>query len=224
MDFFTSIAGVVAAGVTALATVFLWVATRTLVTETRRMVEASSRPHVVATIEPNRWSLMYADIRVTNSGTGTAYDIDVAFDPPLSVEGKDHAPLAHISVLRPGQTLASYLSRIGPLMDVVHTVTVSWRRDPQPTSARETNQYTISLRDLKGFEILGATEPLMQVAQEMKHLREDWKNVASGFSRLRVETFTAHDRQREQEDYAKLADERQAARDVQRDANRATDA
>lgn len=224
MEFFTSIAGVVAAGVTALATVFLWIATRTLVSETRRMVEAGSSPHVVATIEPNRWSMMHADIRVTNSGTGTAYDIDIAFDPPLKAEGKDRAPLAHISVLRPGQTLASFLSGIGPLMDVVHTVTVTWRRTAKPSAPRETNEYTISLSDLKGFELLGPSEPIMQVAEEMKHLREDWKNIASGFRRLRVETFTAHDREREQEESVRLAEERQAARKAQREANKPNDA
>jgi len=44
--------GALGTGVTAVATIFLWRVTRVLAAETTRMVEAGSRPHIVATIEP----------------------------------------------------------------------------------------------------------------------------------------------------------------------------
>lgn len=216
MDYIATIGSVVAALVTAGATVFLWIATRTLVAETRRMVEASSSPHVVATLEPNRWSLMYADIHVSNNGTGTAYDVAVVFEPALS-RADGPVPLQHISVLRPGQSMVCYLSEFKPLLDKVFTVTTSWQRDPQK-DARETNTYVLNMKGLEGTGTLGAADPLIQIAEELKHIREDWKSVASGFKRLNVDTFGSQDREREAEERAAQMRERQAARRSQQPA------
>lgn len=95
-----------AAVVTAVATFFLWKVTRTL-------ADASLQPHVVATLEPNLWSTRHFDLKINNTGNATAYDIVVSFDPPLNNgEGRENkkVPLEHVSVLRPGQGLVSYLS------------------------------------------------------------------------------------------------------------------
>src|SRR5438046_318341 len=75
--------GLLSATVTAVATIFLWLVTRNLAIQTKRMAEASARPQIVATLEPNQWSIRHLNLRVDNTGNATAFDIHVAFSPPL---------------------------------------------------------------------------------------------------------------------------------------------
>jgi hypothetical protein len=175
----TSMGNLLAAVVTAAATFMLYLVTKRLAVETRRMVEASSRPHVVVTVEPNRWSMVHADLVIENGGPAPAYDIEFAFEPPVAPEG---APgFRRLSVLRPHQKFSIYLSNFGPLLETNYQVTVSWRRDPS-SEARETNSYSLDLRYIKGTGSLGQ-EPLVQLADQVKHIREDWRWVASNWRR-----------------------------------------
>jgi hypothetical protein len=182
--------------ITAIATIFLWRVTRILAVETKRMADASARPHVVATIEPNPWSLLHADLRVENTGNATAYDIQVSFDPPLEnggVRRKQDIPLQRISVLKPAQQLASYLSEFPPLLNTTYTVTVSWTRGAGDTK-REMHSYGLDMGVYKDISQLGAADPLTHMAEQLKKIREDWKGVASGSQHLGVDVFTSGDR------------------------------
>lgn len=187
--------------VVAVATACLWWVTNNLAKETRRLADVSSQPHVVATIEPNRWSMMHLDLKVDNTGNATAYDIRVQFDPPLE-NGKARSgraiPLQQVSVLKPGQGVSSYLSEFGPLSGKSYTVTISWLRDPS-AKEREVNAYTLNISDLEGISRLGAFDPLTQIAEQMKKIREDWQSVARGSRKIKVDAFTSEDRVRERE-------------------------
>ena len=215
MEFISAFGQLLASIVVAVATVFLWRVTKTLAIETKRMVEAASRPHVVVTIEPNRWSLMYADISVSNTGNATSYDIQVNFDPPLPIEehrsGK--LPLHRISVLRPGQSISSYLAAFKPLLEQkVYSVVVSWKRDPAKND-REENSYDLDLSNLEGLSHLGASDPLVQIAEEVKHIREDWRHVASGSHRIAANIFTygeqLHERRQRDRYYRRIQHEKE---------------
>jgi hypothetical protein len=164
------------------------------------MAEALSQPHVVASILPNQWTLIHADIVVENKGTGTAYDIQVAFDPPLEngPARKDRPiPLQHISLLKPNQEMRSYLTDFAPLLDQTYNVTVSWKRSPTAT-ARETLTYNLDMSEFKGITQLGASEPSVQIAEQLKKLREDWRSIAGGSRKLLIDTHNSTDRQREE--------------------------
>jgi len=205
----TTIGGLIGTFVIAIATVFLWRVTRNLARETQRMAEITSRPHVVATIEPNRWSMVHADLNVDNTGNATAYDIQVLFEPPLPRDEKDNeriVPFQQVSVLKPGHGVSSYLSKFAPLLGKTYSVTVSWRRDPS-ANERETNTYTLSMSDLDGVTRLGALDPLTQIAQEIKKMREDWRWVAHGSKKVRADVFTSTDRKREQDEMEKFWNE-----------------
>lgn len=196
-----SAATVLGVVVTAIATVFLWRVTRLLALETRRMAEAISQPHVVAVILPNQWTIIHADFIVENKGTGTAYDIEIAFDPPLE-NGKHRGgemslPLQSISILKPGQELRSYLGDFHPILENSYRVTISWKRDPQAVE-REILTYTLDMTMFKGMTQLGAPDPLVQLASQMKKLREDWQWVASGSRKIRTDVFTSLDRSKEE--------------------------
>ena len=207
--------------ITAVATVLLWRVTRILAKETKRMAEASSQPHVVATIEPNRWAWNHADLKVDNTGNATAYDIQVSFDPLLENGGarRDNkkAPLQTISVLKPGHGLSSYLTQFAPLAGKSFTVTISWRRDPAKND-RETNIYTLSMADAEGVSRLGASDPLTQIAEEVKKMREDWSPIAKGSKKIQTDVFTGRDRLHEAQELERFFREATQPREEPKDA------
>lgn len=187
--------------VTAVATFFLWRVTGLLAAETTRMADGG-RAQVVANIVPNQWSTIHLDINVENTGNATAFDIEVIFDPPLeNGEARSDGraiPFQKISILKPGQALKSYLSDVGDYLEKRFTVTISWRIDPRG-DAREMLSYTLNMADFTGVSYLGTRDPLVQVAQEIKHIREDWRSVAGGSRKIKTVTYDSGDRQRERE-------------------------
>lgn len=187
---------VAATVVMAFATVRLGKLTKVLADETTRLADATSRPHVVATIALNSWYITQSEIRVENTGTATAYDIRVEFDPPIPPEERKPdrpTPLQRVSVLKPGQWISSHLSASKPLLEMAFAVEVSWRRDPKSTT-RETHTYALDMKDYEGFTRFGAAEPLLQIAQEIRFMRDDWSEVLRGWKRLKVDVFNSIDR------------------------------
>ena len=214
---FIAFGGLLGTLVTAVATLFLWRVTKLLAVETKRMAEASAQPHVVATLDPNRWSMRHFDLKVDNTGNATAYDIKVDFTPPLiNGEGRAGAmavPFENISLLKPGQGMSSYLAEYSIVSRRVYSVRVSWRRSPAD-SQREENVYTINMADRQGVSDLGG-DPLVNIANDLAKIREDLRSLAQGSKRLKIDAYTAGDRLHERRVAARQrrrwAQERQTA-------------
>lgn len=203
-----SAGGMLATVVTAIATIFLWRVTKLLARETTRMVDASDQPHVVATLNPNRWSLRHFDLMVDNTGNATAYDIQILFNPPLEngEARKDDAiiPFKNVSVLKPGQGLQSYLADINILRGKAYQVSVSWRRGGK-SIIRETNTYTLDMADFDGRSELGL-DPKIVIARSLEGLEKGMSRL-TGSNRVKVDLYTALDRSQEK---------RRAARELRR--------
>ncbi|MEE4913519.1 hypothetical protein V2K41_04455 [Pseudomonas alliivorans] len=203
-----SVGGMLATVVTAVATIFLWRVTKLLAKETTRMVEASDQPHVVAILNPNRWSLRHFDLIVDNTGNATAYDIQISFDPPLEngeARKKDAIiPFKNVSVLKPGQGLRSYLADINFLNGKAYKVNISWRRGKNSTD-REVNNYTIDMTDFAGRSELGL-DPMIVVARSLEGLEKGMSRL-TGSRRVKVDLYTSLDRSQEK---------RRAARELRR--------
>lgn len=197
-------AGIAALGaiVTAIATAGLWRQTSVMAAETRRMVEAAARPQVVANLRPNQWAMMYADLVISNTGNATAFDIEIGFDPPIETEDMKEsgypAPLQSISVLDPGESLSAFVGEFAPIIDTVFRVTVSWTRHPEATE-REELSYSLASKHLDQISRLGSVDALTQIAEQVKKLREDWVNVASGTRKLKADIFDQSDRAHDRE-------------------------
>lgn len=193
---FIAIGGLLGTLVTAVATLFLWRVTKLLAVETKRMAEASAQPHVVASLDPNRWSMRHFDLKVDNTGNATAYDIKVDFTPPL-INGEGRAvgmtvPFESISLLKPGQGVSSYLAEYPLVRKRVYSVRVSWRRS-FADSRREENVYTINMSDHDGVSDLGG-DPMLKIASDLAKMQEDLRSLARGGKRLKVDAYTAGDR------------------------------
>lgn len=198
----STIAAAIGAAVTAVATIALWRVTAVLAKETTRMADATGQPQIVATLRPNRWTMMYADLTISNSGNASAFAVRMEFDPPLIIndEGSNSEnrvmPFQELSILRPGESLSSDIGRSFPLLEKSYWVTTSWLRHPQALE-RESLSYTLSMADSKDVAVLGAADPLVQIAQEVKHIREDWRYVASGSRKTKTDVYTSADRMHE---------------------------
>ena len=193
---FIAFGGLLGTLVTAVATLFLWRVTKLLAVETKRMAEASAQPHVVATLDPNRWSMRHFDLKVDNTGNATAYDIKVDFTPPL-INGEGRAggmavPFENISLLKPGQGVSSYLAEYPLVRKQVYSVRVSWRRS-FADSTREENTYTINMADHQDVSDLGG-DPMVKIANDLAKIREDLRSLAQGSTRLKIDAYTAGDR------------------------------
>lgn len=168
-----SVAGAI---VTAAATVVLAYVTTVLARETKRLSDATSQPTVVVTFEPSPWSIIHTNLVLQNTGTGTAYDIKASFDPPIKMDQRGQAavmPLRSLSVLKPGASFSVFLNGFENLHEQVLTVEVSWRRSPNSTKC-ESHSYALNLiEDYKDWGQLGGPPPLIQIAQDIRKLREE---------------------------------------------------
>lgn len=185
--------------ITAFATVGLLAATIVLAIYTKRLRDVSLSPQVVAILQPSRWSIMHLDIEIENTGNATAFDIEVNFDPPLLAEktGKHDpipAPFDRISILKPKQTLTSFLGETHSYLDQSYKVTVSWTQSPGKEKSRKTLTYDCNLKHLKGATMLGPGEPAAATASELKKIREAILPFFRGSRRVDVDVFTQADR------------------------------
>ena len=196
--------------VTALATIVLVGATIVLAVETRRLAALTSRPLVNATLRTNRWAIGFADLFVENTGTGTAYDISIKFDPPIPFESIDKDgsfPFEKISLLQPGQRLSSYVAQFMEIIDDTYQVTISWKSSPD-AKKRETLSYPIRVADIKGSGQLGGGDPTAKIATEIEKMSKTLHDIASGWKKPRVEITTSEDRAREREAHLEEAAKR----------------
>lgn len=183
------------AAATTLATIALVFATFVLAVHTKRMADNTSQPHIVATLEPNQWAPNHFDLRIENTGNATAYQIKLSFDPelPSSISIKKRGmPLEKVSVLRPGQALSSYLCEYEALDGMSFTVTTEW--GSSPGAQIEKNRYVLNISDYDHYGTLGSRSPAIQIAEQLKKIREDWKNVASGSKRISVDSHSSEER------------------------------
>lgn len=164
--------------VTAGGTVALVIATAVLAYLTWVLARATHRPSVILTFEPNHWALTWLDMHVVNEGNATAFDIKIAMDPELPGRDNDKSPAIipeSISALRAGQVLKRYACESVLVLDTIFTVTISWRASPKGRISSIT--YDVDMSYLKGHGSLGG-EPMVQIANEIKKLREHVGNIA----------------------------------------------
>ena len=175
--------------VTAIATAVLAYFTVVLTYATKKMAQASNQPFVTVTFEPNIWSTMHCDFVIANSGNSPAYDISIKVSPqPKQHKARGQLPLPFqfITVLRPGTELRSFLSDANDVIgeENSYRVEISWKKRPDDSSV-EAISYEHYIP--KGISRLGAESPEIQIADQIKKIREDWKNVASGQSKVRMD-------------------------------------
>lgn len=200
MEFGVEPVQIAISAVTAFASVALVGATYALMRATGRLADVSSQPMVVATLEPSIWDMSLIELVIANTGNASAFNIKISFTPDLTKEGEHgNYVVNEISLLRPDQSIKSFLSEANAFLNREFHVEASWQKHPE-SSQRDAIAYSLDMRNYANQRRLGAVTPEVQIAQQLKRLREDWKNIAHGKRRVGVDSHSAADRQKEDED------------------------
>ena len=190
--------------ITALATLALVFVTFVLAKYTKRLTEASANPQVVVILKRSRWSMLHIDLEVENTGNATAFDVVSNFDPPLIVDKNNHdetpAPFSKISVLKPGQSLQSFLGDYVNYKNTKYSVETSWSLKPGGEK-RESINYVMDVSYLEYSSTLGGGlgDPAIAIASEFKKIREGMLPFFKGSRRAEMNIHTQEDRKNQAE-------------------------
>lgn len=167
-------AQLVAAFVTAVATIALWRVTRVLAVETKTLAASSSRAFVVSSFESSGADPTALNITLRNTGNATAFDVKLNISPALprydgQKSEEETQTVFEISLLPPGVVLPfqGVMSRDVP--DGFFEIQVSWSQMPGDKN-RQQIAYKTEPKD--GFRGGWNTKGLHQVAQEIEKLRK----------------------------------------------------
>lgn len=217
----TGVLSLLFGAVVAIATVFYARLTRALVAETKRMREAQTEPQLLVQVEISSVWVNFVNICVRNIGAGPAYDVTLTLDrdivPEQGPELSSWGPFKHgISFLAPGQVHTRFLtSLVGQLAEIERSdgrysvaVTASYAN---AVGERQTRVFPLDFRQFVGLTTIG-TPPDQEAAKALTKIQEDLSRLASGASRLRVDTYTSLDRIQDQMRWERrMREEREAA-------------
>jgi hypothetical protein len=230
--------------ITTIATAVICVLTIILAIETWRLRAAQTRqikelyleglrPNVGIELSPSHAGFHFMNVQVSNSGKGIAKKISFEFldrdDQPATALSAPIIKVFHkLAMFRIGiQSLGinqalksfifSFLEIEGQLGVGVFTPYVNIRIRFEDTEGNEyTNVFVIDFSQYEGFTEVGS-EPLSEIAKEMKAIRSELSKVISGSARLDVDVHSAADRVEERAALLRrLAEERELEAEQQR--------
>lgn len=204
--------------VVAVATVVYAKLTASLVRETKQLREAQTEPALEVFFRSRDESMSFLDIVVKNIGQGPAYEVrfefsantaDVAAEELLGRLKNLSSINSGINLLYPGQEFFSFWTDIRKnLNDKLKTkVTVtSTCKSAAGTIYRK--QHVLDLSEMEGLERIG-TPPLLMIARNVEKLQKDIHDLSSGWHKLKVDAYTAEDREREEREQEEFIAESQ---------------
>lgn len=172
--------------------------TRVLADETRKTRLQGKEPHIVVTIEPNKY-LGFFDLVIENVGAGTAFHIVTKFNPDIIVEDQrgpvriSDCGILSIPVLKPGQRITSFLGHFRDFKIRVSAVSC------ECLDSDGEKHLSANVVDVSVFEDMGqlGEDDLRKLADNVEKLRGTFERIASGNARIQVDTHDDEDRTRE---------------------------
>ena len=169
-----TLAQVLAALVTAVATYALWRATRVLAVETTILAKMTAQPFVICWLESSGASPLALNLTIRNTGNATAFDVKVRISPALpnssgSPAVEESETTLEASLLPPGQllTIEGVLGR--DVHEKVFSAKVKWATRPGSCET-ETLEYNFEAKD--GFRGGWNTKGAHHIAEELEKIRK----------------------------------------------------
>lgn len=197
---------VVFTGVVAVATVVYAVLTARLVRETERLRTAATEPALEVTYRSRDEAMALLDVVVKNIGSGPAYEIrfDISVEPRGLGADELMKPLRNIkalhsgiNVLMPGQEFSSFWTDVRQNFEAKLQTLVTVRSICRGASGVQyQREHLVDLSEMKGASRLGKPS-LLAIARSLEKIQSDVHSLTAGFRRLKVDTFSTADRDRE---------------------------
>jgi hypothetical protein len=223
IKFLNSNAGVINllfGGIVAVATAVYAILTSTLVSETRRLREAQTEPHIELSFRSRDEITSLIDIVAVNIGAGPAYEVKVRFAANSASEGAKQ--LLHqlsgfnalsngIAYLAPRQEMRSYWTDVREhLEEKLSTIISATSTCKSAMGKVYTRHHTLDLSELKGMIRIG-TPPLLKISQDLERLQDAVSKIASGWSKPKVHIYTTEDREAERREWEQARTSQQNA-------------
>ena len=188
--------------VTVATVVTAWLNAR-LVSETRKMREAQTEPHIQVTYKVREEWINFLDVAIRNIGLGPAYDISFELRSE-TVSEEVNSLVASLEKLNcftkglvylgPDQELASFWTNLtegheSKLATRVHVVC----RYRNATGVRYEIPCVLDLSELKGISRIGEP-PLLKISKQIESISKNVDHFARGFKRLKVDVYSQVDR------------------------------
>lgn len=192
--------GIEAVGVcvTAVATIVLAYVTYVLAQETKRLAALGQQPEVLVTIEPSPRSVTMFMMHVENTGTASAFDIHLKFEPEIEY-WHDFKPFVSLPVLKPRQRVSTLLCRYPQIKGKKFLVTADWTRRPENLD-RESLSYMFDADFLSGIATLGDI-PEIETAKSLKKIADEFGRISNATNKIGVNIYSRTDREREEREF-----------------------
>lgn len=188
--------------VVAVSTVIYAILTWRLTSETIKMRKAQTEPQISVYLHPCQVAFSFFDLVVKNIGSGPAYDIKFQILEEFDV--KEGRKLSEVELMKegiaympPSYSIVSFLfgvlGQYNEIIDKTLRIKVSYK-NLYRKQIFETIK--INMSQFKGRQRLG-DDPINTIAKNIENVQKDIHNLASGFYRLRIDTYTAKDREKE---------------------------
>jgi hypothetical protein len=195
----TAIATVV---LTATTIVYAWL-TGILAVENRRLRRAGTEPEIIAYLFPDARHITILHLIIANVGRGPARNVSLEFEADADdfashgIEHRVGARRTLVSFLPQDERLFHFFGNAldmfkpGPPKDFkVHI------RYEDMKGRSHSREYKASVSDLEGFRRIGEP-PEYTAAEALKGIKDEITQWGSGFKRLKVETVTTAEEQKQ---------------------------
>lgn len=214
---------VIFTAVVTISTVVYAVLTAILVKETRKMRQAQTEPKIEVVLKPSEEWISLIRLHIKNIGLGPAYDISFK----VSAESGNEGAIALIEDLTKANFFKTGLKYLGPGHEIVTGYTQMTNKyelkiesvlnfDLQYRDSTQKNYddfFRVDFSEFKGRNQIG-TPHLYSIAESLKKLEKSMDNIATGWKRLKVDTYSEKDRHRENKEWESYRDEQLAAQDA----------
>lgn len=189
-----------------LAFLTFWLArlTAVLATETRASRKAATSADVQCSAQTHEHHLAILDMVIANVGAGVAREIRLTIKPRMG-NGVDRPPLVlKLETLLPGTSFRTFLGATPSLLDRVITAEGSY----VDAHGSHTISYSQAMSDLAGVSRV-TEHPEYESADALTKIAETISRWTR-HDRLKIDTFTADDREKEQQAIRHRMDQHEA--------------
>lgn len=212
VNFLNQNAGVLStvfSGIVMLATVVYAILTAKLVNETRHMRETQTEPRMEVTASPREEFVNIITLRVKNIGSGPAFNVHFALRGESQTVGENEL----IKDFSRSQFLSKGLRYLGPGQELQSGYTQMHENFAEKVKARLTVEVTynsttgksytdiipLHFDEFEGYGTIG-TPHLYAIAKSLEKIERNIDHLATGFRRMKVDTYANEDRNREREE------------------------
>ncbi|HCE1838692.1 hypothetical protein [Vibrio parahaemolyticus] len=207
---------VIFTAIVTLSTVVYAVLTGVLVSETRKMREVQTEPKIQITMESFEFAIHISRLRIQNIGFGPATDLK--FECAVVSGGESAEALLSdfiesnffktgLRYFGPNQTVHSHYTDTSVdsngKLDSVLSFSLSYK---SATGKAYKDEILIDMSELKSEYRLGKPY-LYSISQSLEKIQKDINHVATGFKRVKVDSYNSEDRDHEREYQKKRLEE-----------------